>query len=206
MPVVITPQMKLGAYGVATFCSAALLAHFFVSLPDAIDRGREGVRRTREAPCQVLKPAPQNVVLGKLPQPAPDFELKGYDGNPVRLSSLRGRVVLLNFWATWCETCTVEEPSLKRLAERMKARNRPFTLLAVSVDENWDVIRQHFPEGTAMTVLLDKERAVPAKYGTEKFPESFLIDPEGNIRYFVISERQTWHTREIEQCIEALLE
>jgi peroxiredoxin len=206
MPVVISPQMKLLAYGVAALCTAALLVHFALSLPDAIERGREGVRRTREAPCQVLKPAPTNPVLGKLPQPAPDFELKTHDGQPLRLSSLRGRVVLLNFWATWCETCTVEEPSLKRLAEQMKARNVPFTLLAVSVDENWDVIRQHFPEGTAMTVVLDKERAVPARYGTEKFPESFLIDPEGNVRYYVISERRTWHTNEIAQCIQALLE
>ena len=68
MPVVISPQTKMAAYGVAALCTSALVAHYAMSLPDALERGREGVRRTREAPCLVLKPAPMNSVLGKLPQ------------------------------------------------------------------------------------------------------------------------------------------
>ncbi len=199
----ITPN-QLAAYGVSGLVTCALVGYFAWALPDALSRGREGVRRTREAPCQVLRPTAQNAVLGRLPQPAPDFALKTHDGQEVKLSSLRGRVVLVNFWATWCPTCVVEEPSLERLATQMK--NKPFSLLAVSVDENWDLVRQHFPKGSAMTVLLDKDKAVPKAYGTEKFPESFLIDREGNIRYFVVSERQLWHTQEVRSCIDALIE
>ena len=55
-------------------------------------------------------------------------------------------------------------------------------------------------------LVLDKDKATPALYGTEKFPESFLIDPEGNIRYYIISERQIWHSDEVRQCIEALMD
>ncbi len=204
MPVAISSSAKLTAYGVAALVTVLLTGHFAASLPDAIERGREGVKRTREAACQVLHPSPWNPVLGRLPQRAPDFTLQNHDGQSVTLSSLRGRVVLVNFWATWCSTCVVEMPSLERLAARMQ--NKPFSLLAVSVDENWDLVRKFFPEGSSMSVVLDKDKSVPGRYGTEKFPESFLIDAEGNIRYYIISERQIWHTDEVQKCIEALLE
>ena len=204
MPVVISPQTKMAAYGVAALCTSALVAHYAMSLPDAIARGREGVRRTREAACQVLHPSPTNSVLGKLPQKAPDFTLKNHDGTEVNLAKLRGRVVLVNFWATWCDTCVVEIASLERLASQFQGK--PFTLLAVSVDDEWDKVRNFFKDGSAMSVVLDKDKSTPARYGTEKYPESFLIDPEGNIRYYVISERQIWHSDEVRQCIEALMD
>jgi peroxiredoxin len=194
----------MAAYGVAALCTSALVAHYAMSLPDMIERGREGVRRTREAACLVLHPAPVNAVLGKLPQKAPDFTLKNHDGTEVNLAKLRGRVVLVNFWATWCDTCVVEMESLERLASQFK--DKPFTLLAVSVDDDWDKVRSFFKNGSAMSVVLDKEKATPARYGTEKYPESFLIDPEGNIRYYVVSERQIWHSDEVRQCIEALMD
>ena len=195
---------QLSAYAVAGLVTCSLVDYFAWALPDMLHRGRDGIRKTREAPCQVLRPSPTSAALGRLPQPAPDFTLKTHDGQDVKLSSLRGRVVLLNFWATWCPTCSVEEPSLERLATELKGQ--PFSLLAVSVDDNWDVVRQHFSSGSAMTVLLDKERKVPQSYGTEKFPESFLIDRDGNVRYFVVSERQLWHTQEVKACIQALLD
>lgn len=206
MSVVISPQLKLAAYGIAALCTAALTVHFGMSLPDAVERAREGVRRTNEAPCQVLRPAPWNPKLGKLPAHAPDFSLPDHDGKNVSLSSLRGRVVLVNYWATWCSTCEVEMPSMEKLAKQMRAQNKPFTLLAVSVDEGWDPVRKFFPNGTEMTVLLDKDKQVPGQYGTEKFPESFLVDPEGNVRYYIISERRIWESREVRECIEALME
>jgi peroxiredoxin len=204
MPLPAPSPLKLPAYGAATLCILILTVHFAVSLPDAIERGREGVRRTREAPCQVLQPSPRNPILGKLPQPAPDFSLPNHDGQNVTLSSLKGRVVLVNFWATWCSTCVVEMPSLEKLNEQMAGR--PFTTLAVSVDEGWDPVRKFFPQGSHMTVLLDKGKDVPARYGTEKFPESFLVDSEGNIRYYIISERQNWQSAEVRACIESLMD
>lgn len=67
MPVALPAPSKNLAYGIAAAVSLGLAVHFALTLPDAIDRGREGVRRTREAPCQVLKPAPWNPIFGNLP-------------------------------------------------------------------------------------------------------------------------------------------
>ena len=128
--------------------------------------------------------------------------IKSTDEYKTLLDSSKGKVVLVNFWATWCTTCVVEMPSLEKLTRRMQGK--PFTALAVSVDSEWDVVRKFFPEGAAMTVLLDKDKTIPARYGTEKFPESFLVDAEGNIRYFIVSERQNWHSDEVVACLEAL--
>ena len=122
----------------------------------------------------------------------------------VSLSSLRGRVVLLNFWATWCNTCVVEMPSLEKLAKRMQGK--PFTMLGVSVDENWELMRSFFPEGSAMTVLLDKNKVTAGPFRHRKIPETFIIDPDGMIRYYVISDREIWHSNEVQQCLEALLD
>ena len=138
-----------------------------------------------------------------MPAPAPDFTLKDYSGREVSLSSLRGNVVLVNFWATWCKTCVVEMPSMERLVERMKGKR--FRLLAVSVDEGWPEIRKVFANGTPLEVLLDSGRDTPKKYGTSKFPESFLIDKDGNIRYFVVSDRD-WSQPDVGACLDAMLD
>jgi peroxiredoxin len=190
-------------YAPVVLVGGLLVALFGRALPDAAERAKDGYRRTHEAACEALSPAPQNPVLGMLPQPAPDFTLKDYAGREVTLSSLRGQVVLVNFWATWCKTCVVEMPSMEKLAVGMKGK--PFRLLAVSVDEDWPTVRQFFERGTQLQVLLDPPRDIPKKYGTEKFPESFLIDRDGNIRYYVISDRD-WSRPEVGACIDSLLD
>jgi peroxiredoxin len=193
------------AYGPAVIISALLVGLFGRALPEAAERARDGWRRTQGAACDALQPAPSNPVLGELPRPAPDFALKDYAGREVRLSDLRGEVVLVNFWATWCKTCVVEMPSMEKLALRMKSRGKPFRLLAVSVDDGWPEIRQFFPNGTQLQVLLDSSRGIAKKYGTEKFPESFLVDKDGNVRYYVISDRD-WSRPEVGACIESLID
>ena len=80
---------------------------FALALPDAAERARDGRRRAVQTACAKLGPTPGNAALGKLPVAAPDFTLPMHDGTPVKLSSLRGEVVLVNFWATWCPTCVV---------------------------------------------------------------------------------------------------
>ena len=136
--------MKLWVYVPVGLIGALLLALFGRALPEAAERGRDGYRRSHEAACEALSPAP-NPVLGELPAPAPDFALKDYAGREVKLSSLRGQVVLVNFWATWCKTCVVEMPSMERLVAHM--RGRPFRLLAVSVDDKWEDVRKFFARG-----------------------------------------------------------
>ena len=197
------PLVRVVAYGAAALTGLTLVALFVRALPDAMARARDGEHAARESACDALQPAPMNAALGRLPSPAPDFTLKDYAGREVKLSSLRGQVVLVNFWATWCGTCVVEMPSMERLVENM--RGKPFRLLAVSVDDDWAAVRKYFAKGTPLEVLLDSARAVPKRWGTEKFPESFLVDKDGTIRYYIVSNRD-WSTPAVSACIDAMLD
>lgn len=195
--------MKWLIYAVASLVAGLLVGMFVIALPEAAARARDGQRRQAEAACDALQPAPSSPVLGRFPTAAPDFTLKDYAGRPVTLSSLRGNVVLVNFWATWCQTCVVEMPSMEKLVSKM--RGKPFRLLAVSVDDDWDAIRKFFAKGTPIDVLLDSARETPKRYGTEKFPESFILDKDGNVRYYVISDRD-WNQPDVQACLETLMD
>ncbi|HEX4461038.1 MAG TPA: TlpA disulfide reductase family protein, partial [Polyangia bacterium] len=169
--------LRAVAYGTAAVVTAILAVLYGRALPDAMKHARDGEHAGREAACEALQPAPGNSTLGQLPVAAPDFQLKDYAGRETKLSSLKGNVVLVNFWATWCGTCVVEMPSMEKLVE--KERGKAFRLLAVSVDDGWPEIRKFFAKGTPLEVLLDTTRDVPKQWGTEKFPESFIIDKDG---------------------------
>ncbi|MEO6952474.1 MAG: TlpA disulfide reductase family protein [Polyangia bacterium] len=190
----------------AALCAAAALlvvVLFVRALPVVGERARTGLQRVAEGACEGLRAEPTNAALGDLPAMAPDFKLKDYAGREVQLSSLRGSVVLVNFWATWCGTCVVEMPSMERLVKRLSGK--PFRLLAISVDDDWAPVRKFFPQGTQLEVLLDTPRDTPKRYGTDKFPESFLIDKDGQIRQYVVSNRD-WDTGDTQACIESLLD
>jgi peroxiredoxin len=113
--------------------------------------------------------------------PAPDFTLPSLAGADVSLESLRGRVVLLNFWATWCKPCEDEMPAMERLYQALGGgEGGPFELLAISVDEPGAEVRE-FRDRLALSfpVLLDPEKRSANAYHTFRFPESWLIDAEG---------------------------
>jgi len=202
-PVALPAWLRVVAWAVPGALALLLVGLFAQALPAALRRAKEGTLSAREAVCDALQPAPGNQKLGALPVSAPDFTLKDWSGKETKLSSLRGSVVLVNFWATWCSTCVVEMPSMERLVDHMKGK--PFRLLAVSVDDDWPQVRKFFAKGTPLEVLLDTKRDVPARWGTEKFPESFLVDKEGNIRYYIVSNRD-WSTPAVEACLDAMLD
>lgn len=110
---------------------------------------------------------------------APDFVLPTLDGgSEVSLDALRGRVVLLNFWATWCKPCEDEMPAMGRLYEAL--RGEDFELLAVSVDDGEEEVAEfHERLSLSFPVLLDPEKRVAREYQTFRFPETFLIGPDG---------------------------
>jgi len=112
---------------------------------------------------------------------APDFTLKDLSGKPVALSSLRGKVVLLNFWATWCPPCRQEIPSMMLLNKAMEGK--PFQMLAVSEDAGGkEAVEGYFKEsGTSLPVLLDEDQAVGQRYGLTGVPETFVIGKNGVI-------------------------
>jgi cytochrome c biogenesis protein CcmG, thiol:disulfide interchange protein DsbE len=124
--------------------------------------------------------------------PAAAFTL--VDGSQtLRLSSYRGKVVVLNFWATWCAPCIEEIPSLNRLQRELPQ----LVVLGVSVDEDGDAYRQFLIEHQVdFTTIRDPARRVNALYGTQKFPESYVIDRNGQIRRKFISA-QDWTSPEI---------
>jgi thiol-disulfide isomerase/thioredoxin len=138
--------------------------------------------------------------------PAPDFELPALEGPPQRLSASRGKVVLLNFWATWCPPCVEEIPSLARLPTIFAGK--PFALITASVDEKKEdvlaLLKKSALRRDALPVLMDTSKSVSESYGTVKFPETFLIDPAGVIRYKFIYKRD-WSSPSALACLESLL-
>lgn len=118
--------------------------------------------------------------------PAPDFSLKSLDGKTVKLSDLRGKVVLVHFWATWCPACIEEMPTLQALSNKFTGTN--LTILAISVDEGGADIVSSFMHRNklSLTTLLDSNQSVTSRYGTFKFPETYVIDRTGVVRYKAI--------------------
>lgn len=117
---------------------------------------------------------------------APDFALKNLGGGEVKLADLRGKVVLLNFWATWCPPCREEIPSMAKLNAAMAGK--PFQMLAVSIDEGGkEAVEAYFSKaGTTLPALLDQKQAVGKRYGITGVPETFIINPKGVILKKVI--------------------
>jgi peroxiredoxin len=125
--------------------------------------------------------------LGEAPPPvdrgaqAPDFTLPRVGpGEPLSLASLRGQVVLLNVWATWCKPCEAELPAMQRLHEALAGQG--FALVAVSVDADPEPVAA-FRErlGLGFTLLLDPDQRVARAYQTFRFPESLLVGRDGSI-------------------------
>ncbi len=112
---------------------------------------------------------------------APEFSLARLGGGePVHLADLRGRVVLVNFWATWCKPCEEEMPAMQRLYEALAGPG--FELLAISVDADPALV-ERFRErlGLEFPILLDPDQRVAHAWQTFRFPETLLVDAEGSV-------------------------
>jgi peroxiredoxin len=133
-----------------------------------------------------------------------EFRLESYDGKKVGLDDFRGKVVLVNFWATWCPPCVEEMPSMRRFYDKMKSDPR-FVFLAISADDGWDPVRSFFErEPPPFPVLLDPSGALAKKYGTEKFPETYVII-DGRIVGFIWGPRD-WDRWYAEAYVESVLD
>jgi peroxiredoxin len=117
----------------------------------------------------------------------PPLALQDLDGRPQRLEDYRGKVVLVNFWATWCEPCREEMPSMNKLRASLAAR--PFAVLAVNLAESEARIRRFMEQvPLEFPVLLDRDSAVARAWRARVLPMSFLVGPDGRIRYTVVGE------------------
>jgi thiol-disulfide isomerase/thioredoxin len=134
---------------------------------------------------------------------APALELADLDGAMHRLSDYRGKTVLVNFWATWCEPCRAEMPSIERLRKSMEGK--PFVVLAVNVGESGRVARDYTEKlPVNFAVLLDREGRVTRSWGARVLPASYVVGPDGTIRYSYLGELD-WSGSDVRSRIEALL-
>ncbi len=117
----------------------------------------------------------------------PALALADLDGRRHSLEDYRGKVVLLNFWATWCEPCLEEMPSMQRLERRLAGR--PFAILAVNHGESRPRVVEFARRLTlGFPVLLDPNTDAPRAWRVRVLPASFLVDARGRVRYSVVGE------------------
>lgn len=129
---------------------------------------------------------------GNIDKPAPQFVM-GDGTRTVDLSKLRGRVVVLNLWATWCAPCIEELPSLLALQKQMPE----LSIVAVSMDQDPDVYKRFLVEHHVdLLTVRDEDQKVNALYGTVQIPETYIIDKQGVLRRKFIGA-QVWTSPEI---------
>jgi thiol-disulfide isomerase/thioredoxin len=162
------------------------------------------VRASRLLPVLLLAPLAfaacnRGAHPAQLDKRAPDFTIS--DGsNTVHLASYRGQVVLLNFWATWCEPCLIEMPSLLQLHRDMPN----LVILAVSIDEDPDAYRRFLAERHINLITVrDPGKTAPTLFHTEMWPETYVIDRNGMIRSKYIGA-QDWSSPEIRAFLKSL--
>lgn len=135
---------------------------------------------------------------------APDFTLKNEEGAKVSLSALKGKVVLVHFWATWCSPCVAEFPTLNVLYQKMPKDH--FVILAISQDEEGkraiDVFRKKVPFD--FSAVLDPKQDISDLYGTYRLPETYLVNKEGMIVKKFIGP-QDWSQPKIQEKIKQIL-
>lgn len=108
---------------------------------------------------------------------APDFELQTLDGSTIKLSEMRDKKVILNFWATWCGYCVIEMPDLQKLQE---AHNDDLLVLTVNVGESKEVVQKFMEENNLnLTVVLDEKMNVANTYGVRSYPTTIAVNKKG---------------------------
>ncbi len=138
------------------------------------------------------------------PDPAPTLELDALDGARHSLADYRGKAVLVNFWATWCEPCREEMPSLERLRKSLEGRG--FAVLAVNVGEGPAAARRFLEQmPLGFTILMDRDTRASRSWGARILPATFVVGPKGELRYSYYGALD-WSREDVRAAIAALME
>lgn len=130
---------------------------------------------------------------------------EGPNGEAVNLAAMRGRPLLVNFWATWCPPCRREMPSMERLSQRLK--DQPFVILAINQQENPEdvfVFTGQLDPAPTFPILFDRNSKIANAWGVQGLPASFIVDKQGRVVYRAMGGREFDHP-EIEKAIRRLL-
>jgi len=155
------------------------------------------------APVTVAAPPVQTLTPLEPRPEAPDFTLVDLDGMTHRLADLRGRPVIVNFWATWCPPCRDELPSMERAWAQL--RDEGIALLAINVGEDEATVfpfTANYP--VSFPLLLDLDGAVIGAWPVRGLPTTFVVDPQGRIAYRAIGGR-AWDDPQLLRPVRALL-
>ena len=141
----------------------------------------------------------------KVGSPSPPFQLMDLEGNRVALSDFLGKVVMVNFWATWCGPCRVEMPAMEQLHQDLKKGG--LEVLAISVDPQGMVVTRPFREAMGLTfsILHDSDYRIGSAYGARTLPMTYLIDRHGVVRHRIFGARD-WNGQDARELIRTLLE
>ena len=132
-----------------------------------------------------------------------DFELRDLSGATRRLSDFKGKVVFLNFWATWCGPCRFEMPSMERLYKSLKGKG--LEIVAVNLQEDRKSVQRFVDEhGLSFPVLLDSTGRIGATYGARSIPTTYVVDRDGFVIAGTIGTRE-WDTEDYVRFFEKLL-
>ena len=142
--------------------------------------------------------------LVKVGDEAPNFQLRDLEGRTVSLAQFRGKVVLLNFWATWCGPCRIEMPAMEQLYRSYPRKD--FEILAVSTDAQGAAVTRPFQQemGFTFPILHDAEYRVGLMYGARTLPMTFMVDRSGVVRQKVPGARD-WAAPEARELVQALM-
>jgi thiol-disulfide isomerase/thioredoxin len=134
---------------------------------------------------------------------ASPLELVDLDGRRHDLQAHRGKVVLVNFWATWCEPCRHEMPSIQRLRDRLG--DKRFAVLLVNVDEPEARVRRYVDEVRLdLPIVLDPGKRATSQWGVKILPSTFLVGPDGRVRYRLVGDMD-WSSEQALAVIDRLL-
>jgi len=115
---------------------------------------------------------------------AEDFQLADLDGKTQSLSQYRGKIVLVNFWATWCKPCTTEMPAMQTMYDKL--RDKGFVVLAINELEDDAKVRDHIKQyGHTFPVLMDRDNKVANQFGVFGLPVSVFVDQEGRVQEYI---------------------